>query len=87
MVNLLAGGEHRCAVRFADQFGSRVLKHETRASAPENECEKPHRIERRWGVQKQAVQMAAYFITNPTDYPLKCRGFPGSLRWEENVSG
>ena len=50
-------------------------------------AKKPHRIERRWGVQKQAFQMAAYFITNPTDYPLKCRGFPGSLRWEVNVSG
>ena len=32
-------------------------------------------------------KMTAYFITNPTDYPLKCRGFPGSLRREVNVSG
>ena len=78
---------HRGARRVADRFGSRVLKHETTcASAPENKCKKPHRIERRWGVEKRAFHMAAYFITNPTDYPLKCRGFPGSLRWEVNVS-
>jgi hypothetical protein len=71
------------------RLGSRVLKQETaRESAPKkkNECKKPHRSERRWGVQKQAFHTDAYFITDPTDYPRKCRDFPGSLRWEVNVS-
>ena len=65
-------------VQRASRTGSGVAfsKHETAcASAPENRCKKPHRIERRWGVLKRAFHTGAYFITNPTDYPLECRGF------------
>lgn len=74
-----------CAPRVADQFEESRSQHESRARAHQK-YKKPHRNERRWGVQKQAIHTAAYFITDPTDYPLKCRGFPGSLRWEVNVS-
>ena len=87
LVNLLAGVSIGVQIASRTSSGVAFSNTRTRASAPENECKKPHRIERRWGVQKQAFQMAAYFITNPKDYPLKCRGSPGSLRWEVNVSG
>jgi len=79
-------GEHRVHLASRTSSRSRVLKHESRARAHQK-CKKPHRNERRWGVQKQAIHTAAYFITDPTDYPLKCRGFPGSLRWEVIASG
>lgn len=86
LVNLLVGVS--IGVHLASRTGSGVAFSNTRppARAHRNECKKPHRSERRWGVQKQAFHTAAYFITDPTDYPLKCRGFPGSLRWEVNVS-
>ena len=87
LVNLLAGVSIGVQIASRTSSGVAFSNTRTRASAPENECKKPHRIERRWGVQKQAFHTAAYFITDPTDYPLKCRGFPGSLRWEVNVSG
>ena len=43
-------------------------------------------MKRRWGVLKRTRHTAAHFTTNPTDYPLNWSGFPGSLRWEVNVS-
>jgi len=86
-VNLLVGVS--IGVHLGSRTGSGVAFSNTRLAreCTENECKKPHRIERRWGVEKQAFHTGAYFITDPTDYPLKCRGFPGSLRWEVNVSG
>jgi hypothetical protein len=86
LVDLLDGVSILCALESRTGSGVAFSNTSPRARVHRNECKKPHRGERRWGVQKQAFHTAAYFITNPTDYPLKCRGFPGSLRWEVNVS-
>ena len=71
-------GEHQGAPRVAGRFGSHVLKHETaHASAPDKGCKKPHRGQRRWGVQKQTLRKSVCFRDRSDGYPLKCRGFPG----------
>jgi hypothetical protein len=86
-VNLLVGVSIGVHLASRTSSGVAFSNRDARASAQKNECKKPHRIERRWGVENRHSIMGAHFITDPTDYPLKCRGFPGSLRLEVNVSG
>jgi len=81
----LLGCASVCTSR-ADRFGSRVLKHETACASAQKRMQKTPPQRAQVGCSETGIPYAAYFITDPTDYPRKCRDFPGSLRCEVNVS-